>query len=156
MTRTLRATCPVVLVLLGVGIGSAGAASQAGGSHAASGAPQPIVTVVRRGGLPAPGGQRADRHFRISDTTISGDGYRPRPLKPTELLALRRAVAALNRPYLRAHPFKGICPTASDGIESVYRFRGFEPTLASCTYDLRGVQAVRVTERMLAKLKPRQ
>ncbi len=154
MTRTLRATCPVVLVLLGAWIGSAGAASQSAGSLA-TGAPQPIVTVVRRGGLPAPGGQSADRHFRISDTTISGDGYRPRPLKPNELLALRRALAALNRPYLRAHPFRGTCPTASDGIESIYRFRGFAPTLTSCTYDLRGVQAVRLTERLLAKLRPR-
>ena len=119
-----------------------------------SGALQPIVTVIRHGGLPAPGGQSADRHFRISDTTISGDGYRPRPLTPSERLALRRAVAALNRPYLRAHSFRGTCPTASDGTESIYRFRGFAPTLASCTYDLRGVQAVRLTERLLAKLRP--
>ncbi len=68
---------------------------------------------------------------------------------------MRRAVAALNRPYLRAHPFRGTCPTASDGIESIYRFRGFAPILASCTYDLHGVQAVRLTERLLAKLRPR-
>ena len=90
-----------------------------------------------------------------SDTTISGDGYRPRSLTPGERLALRRSVAALNRPYLRPHPFRGTCPTASDGIESIYRFRGFAPTLASCTYDLRGMQAVRLTERLLAKLRPR-
>lgn len=51
MTRTLMATCPVVLVLLGAWIGSAGAASRSAGSLA-TGAPQPIVTVVRRGGLP--------------------------------------------------------------------------------------------------------
>src|SRR5262245_35278680 len=100
MTRTLTATFPVDLILLGAWIGTAGDASQAGGSHSASGALQPIVTVVRRGGLPALGGQSADRHFRISETTISGDGYRPRPLKPSERLALRRAVAALNRLYL--------------------------------------------------------
>jgi hypothetical protein len=155
MTRTLTATVPVALVLLGAWIGTAGAASQAGGSHPASGALQPIVTVIRHGGLPAPGGQSADRHFRISDTTISGDGYRPRPLTPSERLALRRAMAALNRPYLRAHPFRGTCPTASDGIESIYRFRGFAPTLASCTYDLRRVQAVQLTELLLAKLRPR-
>jgi hypothetical protein len=155
MTRALTAI-PVALVLLGAWIGTApGAASQARGSDSASGALQPIVTVVRRGGLPALRGQNADRHFRIGDTTISGDGYRPRSLTPSERLALRRAVAALNRPYLRAHPFRGPCPTVSDGIESIYRFRGFAPTLASCTYDLRGVRAVQLTERLLAKLRPR-
>ena len=156
MTRTLIATCVVVQALLGAWIWPAGAASQAGGSRAASGAPQPIVSVVRRGGHPAFGGQSGGRQFRISEKTISGDGYRPRPLKPSERLALRRALAALNRPYLRAHPFKGICPTASDGIESIYRFRGFAPTLASCTYDLRGVQSVRLTEQLLAKPRPRE
>jgi hypothetical protein len=76
-----------------------------------------------------------------------------RRLKPGERLALLRAIKALDPAYLRAHPFKGTCPIAYDGSESIYRIRGFVPPLASCTYDLRGVTAVRLAERLLATLK---
>ena len=48
-----------------------------------------------------------------------------------------------------------MCPTAYDATESIYRFRGFARDVASCTYDVRGVKAVIVTDRLLAKLKPR-
>jgi hypothetical protein len=64
-------------------------------------------------------------------------------------------VTVVRLAYLRAHPFKGTCPTAYDGAESTYRFRGFETALPSCTYDLSGVEAVRLTNRLLATLKPR-
>ena len=103
------------------------------------GAVEPFPSARRGAGFP-----HVPLHYHqdssASDTTISGDGYRPRSLTPGERLSL---------------PFRGTCPTASDGIESIYRFRGFAPTLASCTYDLRGMQAVRLTERLLAKLRPR-
>ena len=92
--------------------------------------------------------------LRISDTTISGDGYVPRRLKPSERLALLRAIGALDLGYLRAYPFNGICPTAYDGSESIYGFRGFTRQLASCAYDLRGVSAVRLADRLLATLRP--
>ena len=88
--------------------------------------------------------------FRISDTTISGGGYPPRRLLPAKRLALLRAIRAIDPAYLRAHPFRGTCPTAYDGPESVYRFRGLERPLASCAYDLRGVKAVRLVEQLLA------
>jgi hypothetical protein len=113
----------------------------------------PIVSVTRHGGLCVTGSEcRAT--LQIGDTTISGDGYRPRRLETRERSALLRAIHALDAQYLRAHPFAGTCPTAYDGSESIYRFRGFPRALASCTYDLRGVQAVRLTERLLGTLRP--
>ena len=39
---------------------------------------------------------------------------------------------------------------AYDGQESVYRFRGFAPSIPSCKYDVRRIRAVRLTERLLA------
>jgi hypothetical protein len=117
-------------------------------------APTPIVTVVRHGGLCATGSE-CRWVLRITDTTISGDGYVSRRLPPTSRLALLRAIKKLSLAYLRAHPFKGTCPTAYDGAESTYRFRGFKTALPSCTYDLRAVEAVRLTNRLLATLRPR-
>jgi hypothetical protein len=38
--------------------------------------------------------------------------------------------------------------------ESIYRFRGFVPSIPSCKYDVRGIRAVRLNERLLATLKP--
>jgi hypothetical protein len=46
-----------------------------------------------------------------------------------------------------------MCPTTYDGTESIYRFRGFSGQVASCRYDLRAVEAVKVTDRLLATLK---
>jgi hypothetical protein len=94
--------------------------------------------------------------LRITDTTISGDGFVPRPLSASARRALTRAIADLSASYLRRHPFKGVCPTAYDAPESTYRFRGFAQTIPSCTYDVRGVRAVRVTESLLATLKAKR
>ena len=124
----------------------------AGSASAAS--PPPIATVVRHGGL-CVSGSECRTVFRITDRTISAPGYRPRRLAPADRLALLRAIRLLNMPYLRAHPFTGTCPIAYDGSESVYRFRGFARPLPGCTYDLRGVRAVRIAERLLATLRPR-
>jgi hypothetical protein len=93
---------------------------------------------------------------RIDDVSISGEGYVPRRLKASERTALLRAIEKLDMRYLRAHPFTGTCPTAYDGQESIYRFRGFPRALPGCTYDLRGVEAVRIVDRLLATLKPTQ
>jgi hypothetical protein len=117
-------------------------------------APAPIVTIVRHGGLCA-GGSECRHVLRITDTKISGQGYLPRRLAPSARTALLRVLTRIDLAYLRAHPFTGTCPTAYDGTESVYRFRGFPRALPSCTYDLRGVEAVRQTERLLSILKPR-
>ena len=92
--------------------------------------------------------------LQIDDTTISGDGYASRPLKASDRIALLCAIGTLDAKYLRAHPFAGTCPTAYDGSESIYHFRGVPRALASCTYDLRGVAAVRLVERLLGTLRP--
>jgi hypothetical protein len=93
--------------------------------------------------------------MQISDTTISGDGRVSRPLKPAERTALLRAIGKLDIAYLRSHPFKGTCPTAYDARKSTYRFRGFDVDVPQCTYDVRGIEAVTLTERLLASLKRR-
>jgi hypothetical protein len=46
-------------------------------------------------------------------------------------------------------------PDTYDDTESVYGFRGFPRALPSCTHELHGVDAVRLTERLLATLKRR-
>jgi hypothetical protein len=124
-------------------------------SPAAMAKPKPIVTVVRHGGLCIPG-RECRSVLRITDTTISAPGHLPRRLKPSERAALLRAVRMLDLAHLRAHPFKGICPTASDGSELIYRFRGFSQALATCRFELRGVKAVSLTDQLLATLKPRR
>jgi hypothetical protein len=128
-------------------------AGPAGASPAGVGAVAPIVSVIRHGGLCVTGRECCST-LRIDDTTISGGGYAPRRLKAAERVALLHAIRALDATYLRDHPFAGTCPTAYDGSESIYRFRGFSRSLASCTYDLRGVEAVRLAERLLGGLRP--
>src|SRR5262245_6185277 len=132
-------------VLLAVAIGSSiSAAAVAGGSRSA----QPIVSVILRGGLTVPR-VNCRATFVITDTTISGCGYASRRLDPGKRRLLLRAIRMLDRSYLSAHPFRGTCPTAYDGQEAIYRFRGFDTPLASCTYDLRGVRAVQIVNRLL-------
>jgi hypothetical protein len=140
-----RFACISALALL------AGLVAVASGPAAA---PAPIVTVVRHGGLCA---SRTECRWvlRITDTTISGDGYVSRRLPLASRVALLRAIKKLSLAYLRAHPFKGTCLTAYDGAESTYRFRGFATALPACTYDLSNVDAVRLTNRLLATLRPR-
>lgn len=149
MDGKLAATCAAVAALLAASIGAAFAARSA--SAAADRAPRPIVTVTWNGGFWC-GGCRP-LVVRISDTRISGRKVVPRRLEPGERLALLRAIRTLDLAYLRAHPFKGTCPVALDGIEKTYRFRGFPHPLATCTYDLRGVKAVRLVERLMATLR---
>jgi hypothetical protein len=137
-----------ITVLLAVAFGSL---AGTGSTHEQTRA---IAVVVRHGGL-CPSGTECRAELRISDTTISSAGYVTQRLRPGERAALLQAVRALDLPSLRAHPFTGTCPTAYDGDASIYRFRGLPEPLASCTYDLRGVRAVRLTERLLARLRPR-
>jgi len=114
----------------------------------------PIAVVVRSGGL-CPSGRQCRSVARITDTAITADGYVPRPLRRATRAELLDAIDRLDVAELRAHPFKGTCPTAYDGVESVYSFRGFHHRIASCTYDLRRVRAVRIAERLFAQLRPR-
>jgi hypothetical protein len=134
--------CVLAAVLLGA------AASTAAGATA------PIVTVTRHGGLCVTGTECRSL-LRIDDRTISGEGYTSRRLRPAERTALVSAIGKLDLAYLRAHPFTGTCPIAYDGQEAIYRFRGFPRALPGCTYDLRGVEAVRLVERLLGTLRPK-
>jgi hypothetical protein len=143
----------VVAALLAAVLGSLfGAASAPAGQ---TGSPEPIVSVVRHGGLCVSGTECRSR-LRITDSTVSADGYVPRRLKPGERLLLLRAIGKVELGYLRAHPFTGTCPIAYDGSESIYRLRGFARPLASCHFDLRGVAAVRLAERIFGSLRPKQ
>jgi hypothetical protein len=134
------------LLLAALSAGAIGARPSAAG-------PKPIVTVVH-GGLCFAGGE-CRKVFRISDTRITAPGFVPRRLTTNERAALLRAIGSLRLAYLRAHPFTGMCPTAHDSTESIYRFRGFARVVPSCTYDVRGVKAVILTDGLLAQLKPR-
>jgi hypothetical protein len=116
--------------------------------------PPALVTVVRHGGH-CVSGTECRTVYRITDTRISAAGFLPRRLAPAERRTLLRAMRALDLAAIRSRPFTGTCPVAYDGQESIYRFRGVSQPLASCTYDLRGVSAVRLTNRLLAALKPR-
>jgi len=115
----------------------------------------PIVTVLRHGGLCSAGrdrpGVECRFEIRIGDRSVVA-GSLVRRLPPARRAELLRAIGALELRAVRAHPFRGTCPTAYDGQESVYSFRGFRQPLASCTYDLRRVRAVQLTERLLASL----
>jgi len=145
VTVKLATACSVLaMVLLGAGSGDATAQLT----------PALIVTVVRHGGLCATGTECREV-LRITKTTISGTRRSPRRLQRSERDRLVRAIRTLDLASIRAHPFTGTCPVAYDGTESIYRFRGVSLALASCTYDLRQVQAVRLTERLLATLRPR-
>ena len=124
----------------------------AAGATAPRNETKPLVEVVRHGGLCLTGSE-CRFVFRITDTVISGDGYRSRALSPAARRSLLSAIHELNAAYLRRHPFKGACPTWSDGQESIYRFRGFVPSIPSCNYDVSGIRAVRLTEGLLATLK---
>jgi hypothetical protein len=130
-----------------------GSVGPAAASPVVFGAATPIVSLTRHGGLCVTGSECRST-LRIDDTTISGDGYIPRRLKASERVALLRAIGRLDAKYLQSHPFIGTCPTAYDGSESIYRFRGFRRPLASCTSDLRGVEAVRLAERLFGTLRP--
>jgi hypothetical protein len=123
-------------------------------------APRPIATVVQHGGLCYRGTGLARTECRstvtITDRWISAPGARRRALKKAERAHVLSAIRKINADYLRAHPFRGLCPTTIDGLESSYRFRGFGRQLASCTYDLSGVRAVTLVNRLISQLGARR
>jgi len=134
------------LLVLALALATCGAGSAAG----APPKPQLLVRVSASGGLcPA----RVCRWgARITTTTISADGRRPRRITAAERRALTVAIAQLRPASLP--PFAGTCPIAYDGQELHYRFRGTRE-LRSCTYDLRRVRAVQLVDRLLASLPSR-
>ena len=151
MCRINGVTRAIAILLAAAGCVVASCA--AAGASPSKAEKQPLVVVVRHGGLCVTGSE-CKTVFRITDSRLSGDGYRPRALSSTARRSLIRAIGDLGPAYLRSHPFGGTCPTAYDGPESIYRFRGFTPSIPSCKYDVRGLRAVRLTERLLAALRP--
>ena len=143
----------IVLVLLVV---MAATLAGKGPASSSTSPPLPIATVVRHGGLCYQGSGRPGTECRsivtITDRWISAPGARRRVLKETERARLLSAIGQIRADYLRKHPFRGTCPTAFDGQESIYRFRGFGRQLASCTYDLSGVRAVTLVNRLISEL----
>jgi hypothetical protein len=146
--------CRISSMRIGVLIGLAAAVFAGSSAARVEAGAQPIVAVVRHGGLCVTGSE-CRTTLRIGDRTISGRGYVPRPLSAADRVALLRAIGALDLAYLRTHPFRGTCPTAYDGSETIYRFRGFSTTIRSCTYDVRGIRAVQLADRLLGTLKAR-
>ena len=113
---------------------------------------RPLVSGRDHGGL-CHDGRECETAFTITDSTISRPGLPSRRLSARERQDLLDAIAEVDPSELP--PFEGTCPTAYDGTETVYRFRGVERPLASCTYDLTGVEAVVLTERLLETLERR-
>jgi hypothetical protein len=143
-----------ILAIVAAAVAVAAVAFTAGSADVNSATTRPLVVVVSQGGLCWAGD--SCRHVaRITDTTISSEGFVARRLRPDERRALLRAMRELDVSYLRKHPFTGACPTISDGPESTYRFRGFVPRIPACTYDVRGIRAVRLTDRLLGSLEPK-
>lgn len=112
--------------------------------------PQLLVSVSASGGLCPQSMCRWSG--RITTTTISATDRIPRRLTAAERRALEAAIARLRPAALPK--FAGTCPIAYDGQEFAYRFQG-RRELRSCTYDLRRVTAVQLTDRLLRSLKPR-
>ena len=122
----------------------------AGSGAAALPRPDLLVSVSATGGLcPA---RVCSWSARITTTMISAEGRQSRRLTLLERRALAAAIAQLRPSALP--PFTGTCPIAYDGQELTYRFRG-KRALRSCTYDLRGVRAVQLVNRLLASLPAR-
>ena len=120
------------------------------GSAAATTTPQVLVRVSATGGLCPP--SMCKWGARITTTTISAEGRRPRRITVAERRALLLAMKQLEPATLPK--FTGTCPIAYDGQERHYRFRG-KREIRSCTYDLRRVKAVQLVDRLIASLPAR-
>ena len=149
-------TAAILLSLIVTAASLAGTGSASLQRSPSSAARAPIATVVQHGGLCFQGrghpGVECRSTATVTDRWISAPGFRRRALKETERADLLSAIGQIKAEYLRRHPFRGVCPTAYDGQESIYRFRGFGRELASCTYGLSGVRAVTLANRLIRQL----
>ncbi len=149
-------TAAILLSLIVTAASLAGTGSASLQRSPSSAARAPIATVVQHGGLCFQGrghpGVECRSTATVTDRWISAPGFRRRALRETERADLLSAIGQIKAEYLRRHPFRGVCPTAYDGQESIYRFRGFGRELASCTYGLSGVRAVTLVNRLIRQL----
>ena len=145
----MRRSLPAVA--LGVVIVGSTLAGSAGSARAAVLPPGVLADVLYEGGLCVTGGVCMTRVLVLQDGRVRWPERNGTRLSPTQIRALRRAIAAIDMRAVRAHPFTGVCPTAYDGTEAIYRFRGPTPALRSCRYDLTRVGAIRLLERLLGR-----
>ena len=145
----MQAAAVLLTLIVATAIPAGGSASPVPGSTSAA---LPIATVVRHGGLCYRGNELRGEECRsivtITDRWISTPGATRRALKPTERAQLLGAVDESRLTTSGRIPSWGTCPTAFDGQESIFRFRGFGGRLASSTYDLSGVRAVSLVNRL--------
>jgi hypothetical protein len=108
-----------------------------------------LAEVRYTGGLCMP--RACDTRMRLlADGRLLRNGTLVHRVQAPQLRALRRAIAAIDIAEIRRHPFTGVCPTAYDGQEATYRFRGIRMSLSSCRWDLTHVAAVRSLERLVS------
>jgi hypothetical protein len=121
-----------------------------GGGDAAPLAPDPtLVTVRTEGGLCPPGGDCSEMWTITADLAREKGGRLETRLDEAERRVLTAAIEQLDYEQIAKHPFVGMCPTATDVPERIYLFRGLEQELASCTYDLERVEAVRLVNVLI-------
>ena len=109
---------------------------------------EPLATVTFRGGLCPPGA--CTQEWTITTEAARDDsGKLVRPLDEHEREELMAAIEKLDYAQIVNHPFDGLCSVAYDYPERIYRFRGLEQKLATCTFDLEGVEAVRLVNALI-------
>ena len=144
-TGAVLAAASGALLLILVATAS-GTATRAAGS--------PLVRIELRGGL-CPGGACGETTVigerTITSRSVTKPGAVRAAVRPADRLRLEHAIAALDVRRLR--PFRGVCPTVADGPEWIYRFRGVARPLSTCRYDLRGVAAVVLADRIAATVR---
>lgn len=153
----MKAAAVLSLIVSAATLAGTGSASL--GPRSPLRAPVPIATVVEHGGMPCyqgPGlpGKECGLTATITDRWITAAGFRRHALKPPERTLLLSAIGQINADYLRKHPAGDLCSAVADLPEVTYRFRGYGRPLASCTYDLRGVRAVTIVNRLISQLEP--
>jgi len=123
----------------------------AGVGRAAKPKPAPLVVVTLHGGL-CVSGRECRTVYRITDTAVLDPvGKRLRAISRMQRRRLERAISRIDLAEVRKHPFTGTCPTAYDGSEMIFGFRGLRAKLASCRYDLSRVEAARLATRLLGR-----
>lgn len=97
-----------------------------------------LVEIVQRGGLCSYGGCKSVTVVRSDGSvtsTTNGESTR-KQLTAAQLGGLQSAIHGASFAAIKARPFKGTCPTAYDGMETIYTFHlpSGDQVLASCTF----------------------
>jgi hypothetical protein len=118
-------------------------------ASAADPKPAPLVVVTMHGGL-CVSGRECRSVYRITETAVlDQSGKKLHAISRAQRRRLERAIGRIDLAEVRKHPFTGTCPTAYDGSEMIFAFRGVRAKLASCRYDLSRVEAARLATRLV-------